>query len=90
MTSFNRKFGVKKMKRLFAVLLPTLTLATSAFSATGEEHHMKYEEDCRKYAQEDSIAAEDMDVYMEQCMKDMTETSEEMSDTSPEIEVSQE
>lgn len=78
------------MKRFLAVLLPMVTLATSVFSATDEELYMQYEVDCRKYAQEDSVPAEDMDAYMEQCMRDMTGTTVEVSETLPEAEENRE
>ncbi|MES9812572.1 MAG: hypothetical protein ABW161_07025 [Candidatus Thiodiazotropha sp.] len=71
------------MKRFFVVLLFAVILATSAISAADEEQYMKYEADCRKFAQEDSVLAEDMDAYIEQCMRDMTGAFVEMSETPP-------
>lgn len=70
------------MKRAIAIFLPAFMLAVSAVSAMDEELAMKHEAECRKYAVEDSIAPEDMDNYIEECMRDLAE-SEGASGLSP-------
>lgn len=71
------------MKRYFAVLLPAAILATNLVLASDDEQYLKYEADCKKYAQEDSVPVEDMDAYMEQCLKDMSDSSVEPSENPP-------
>jgi hypothetical protein len=63
------------MKRTIAIVLPALMLTVNVVSAMDEELTMKHEAECRKYAVEDSISPEDMDAYLEECIRDLAESS---------------
>jgi hypothetical protein len=71
------------MKRFPLLFVFAAMLATNAISAMDGDQSANYEAECRKYALEDSVPAEDIDAYVEQCMKDMAESTEVVSDTPP-------
>jgi hypothetical protein len=63
------------MKRAIAIFLPALMLAASAVSAMDDELAVSHEAECHKYAAEDEISPEDMDTYIEGCVRDLTESA---------------
>jgi hypothetical protein len=70
------------MKRIYAIFLPAAMLMANAVTAMDEDLSMKLQAECQKYAMEDSISAEDMDAYIEECVRDLAETAE-APDLSP-------
>lgn len=58
-------------KMLFAAF--ALTLALPVFAAD-DEKNQEYMDQCKTYAQEDGVAAEEMEDYIQNCVKDMQES----------------
>ncbi len=71
------------MKRFLLPFAAASLLASNVFSAVNGDQSMDYESECRKYALEDSVPADEVDAYVEQCMKDIAESTEVIADTPP-------
>ena len=59
-------------KMLFAAF--ALTLVLPAF-ASDDEKTQEYTEQCKEYAKEDGVAADEMEDYIQSCVKDMQESA---------------
>jgi hypothetical protein len=59
-----------RLKFITAAVL-TATLAGTASAAIDEELMSAFDADCRRYAQEDGVPADQLDEYVAQCVQDM-------------------
>lgn len=59
-------------KMLFAAF--ALTLALPVF-ASDDETNQEYLQQCKEYAKDDGVSADEMDEYIKDCVKDMQESA---------------
>lgn len=64
-------------KMLLAAFVLTLALPVMA---SDEEKAAEYLELCNSYAKEDGVAADEMDDYIKDCVKDLEESAEAKND----------
>ena len=70
------------MKLRFAAAASMAALiSVNAFAAVDEAQMADFEADCKKYAQEDGVSAEEMEGYIAQCMQDLLVSQAETAGT---------
>ncbi len=60
-----------------AAAVMAVTVSTAALAAIDEEQMAAFEADCRKYAQEDGVAADQLEEYLASCMQDLAAAQSE-------------
>jgi hypothetical protein len=62
---------------LLALALLVTGFAVAAVADLAPEHRAKYLSECQAYASEDAVPEEELDLYLEQCVKDLAEADAE-------------
>lgn len=69
--------------QLLAAMALVAAFSVTALAAAEEPQAVDFKAECRKYAQEDGVSADEMESYITQCMEDMAAVQSESGKDEP-------